>query len=152
LPFAQDWTDIAQITANDSWSGVPGIVGYLGTGLTSANSVDPQTVLAEDAAGVADVIANQTNTSISNGGVAEFHTVDPVVALQGSGSANAPYIRIHLNTVGSTGIKVAYNVRDLDGSADNAVQQVALHYRVGGTGDFTNVPAAFVADATTGPS
>src|SRR5690606_31035660 len=41
---------------------------------------------------------------------------------------------------------------DLDGSADNAVQQVALQYRVGGTGDFTNVPGAFVADATTGPS
>jgi predicted extracellular nuclease len=152
LPFAQDWTDIAQITANDDWSGVPGIVGYLGAGLTSANSVDPQTVLAADAAGVIDVIANQTNTSISNGGVAEFHTPDPVVAMQGSGSANAPYIRIHLSTVGSTGIKVAYNVRDLDGSADNAVQQVALQYRVGGTGDFTNVPAAFVADATAGPS
>ena len=40
----------------------------------------------------------------------------------------------------------------MDGSADNAVQQVALHYRVGGTGNFINVPAAYVADATTGPS
>ena len=152
LPFSQDWTDIGQITANDDWSGVPGIVGYLGTGLTSANSVDPQTVLAADSPGVADVIANQTNTSISNGGVAEFHIADPAVAMQGSGSANAPYLKIHLDTRGATGIQVAYTVRDLDGSADNAVQQVALQYRVGGTGDFTNVPGAFVADATTGPS
>ncbi len=39
-------------------------------------------------------------------------------------------------------------VRDIDGSADNAVQPVALQYRVGTTGNFTNLPAAFVADAT----
>ena len=25
LPFAQNWTDTNQITANDNWSGVPGI-------------------------------------------------------------------------------------------------------------------------------
>jgi len=152
LPFAQDWTDTGLITANDDWSGVPGIVGYMGTGLTTANSVDPQTVLAADSPGVVDVIANQANTSISNGGVAKFHVANPVVALQGSGSANAPYLKIHLDTLGATGIQVAYNVRDLDGTADNAVQQVALQYRVGGIGDFTNVPGAFVADATTGPS
>ena len=85
LPFAQDWTDTGLITANDNWSNVPGILGYLGGGLTSANGVDPQTVLGADAAGVIDVIANQTNTSITNGGVAEFHIADPVVALQGSG-------------------------------------------------------------------
>lgn len=152
LPFAQDWTDTGLITANDDWSSVPGIVGYLGTGLTSSNSVDPQTVLAADEPGVIDVIANQTGTGISNGGVAEFHVANPAVALQGSGSANAPYLKIHLDTRGATGIQVAYNIRDLDGTADNAVQPVALQYRVGGTGDFTNVPAAFVADATTGPS
>jgi hypothetical protein len=32
------------------------------------------------------------------------------------------------------------------------VQPVALQFRVGNTGNFTNVPAGFVADATTGPS
>jgi len=30
LPYDQDWTDTAMITANDDWSGVPGVVGYLG--------------------------------------------------------------------------------------------------------------------------
>ena len=148
LPFAQDWTDTGLITANDNWSNVPGILGYLGGGLTSANGVDPQTVLVDDAAGVIDVIANQTNTSITNGGVAEFHIADPVVALQGSGSANAPYLRIHLDTRGASGIQVSYRLRDVDASADDAVQQVALHYRVGGTGDFINVPEAYVADAS----
>ena len=148
LPFAQDWTDTGLITANDNWSNVPGILGFLGGGLTSANGVDPQTVLGADAAGVVDVIANQTNTSITNGGVAEFHIADPVVGLQGSGSANAPYLRIHLDTRGASGIQVSYRLRDVDASADDAVQQVALHYRVGGTGDFINVPEAYVADAS----
>ena len=32
------------------------------------------------------------------------------------------------------------------------MQQVALQYRVGSVGNFTNVPAGYVADATTGPS
>ena len=34
----------------------------------------------------------------------------------------------------------------------DAIQAVALQYRVGTAGNFTNVPAAFVADATTGPN
>jgi len=45
-------------------------------------------------------------------------------------------------------VRIAYDVRDLDGSTDDAKQQVALHYRVGSSGDFTNVPAAYIADAT----
>ena len=49
-------------------------------------------------------------------------------------------------------IRVSYTLRDLDGSVDNAIQPVALQFRVGSTGPFTNVPAGFVPDATTGPS
>ena len=30
LPFTQNWTTTTLITANDDWSGVPGIVGYRG--------------------------------------------------------------------------------------------------------------------------
>jgi hypothetical protein len=59
---------------------------------------------------------------------------------------------INLDTTGESGITVAYTVRDIDGSSDNAVQPVALHYRVGAVGNYTNVPDAFVADATEGPS
>ncbi|MGH3065898.1 MAG: Ig-like domain-containing protein, partial [Gaiellaceae bacterium] len=97
--------------------------------------------------------ANQTNpNTFITGGVAEFHLTDSVVALTGSGTADAPYLVFHLNTTGLSNINVSYNLRDLDGSTDNAVQQVALQYRVGETGNFTNVPAGYVADATTGPS
>ena len=52
---------------------------------------------------------------------------------------------------GLRNITVAYNLRDIDDTVDNAVQPVALQFRVGSTGTWTNVPAAFVADATTRP-
>ena len=57
-----------------------------------------------------------------------------------------------MNTTGVSGIRVRYNIRDIDVSAaDDAIQQVALQYRIGNTGNFTNIPTAYVADATTGP-
>ncbi|MGA9772879.1 MAG: C25 family cysteine peptidase [Blastocatellia bacterium] len=154
-PFTQNWTTTTLITANDNWSGVPGIEGFLGQDITTGTGVDPQTLLG--VSGVAndlDVIANQSNpNTLANGGVAEFDGIaNPTIALQGSGTADAPYILIHLNTTGFSSINVAYNLRDIDGSTDNAVQQVALQFRVGSSGNFTNVPAGYVADATTGPS
>ena len=131
-----------------------GIEGYLGQDITTAAGADPQTLLTTSSvASDLDVIANQSSTAITNGGVAEFDGIaDPVVALQGSGTADAPYLLANVNTTGLANIQVAYNLRDIDGTADNAVQPVALQYRVGTSGNFTNVPAAFVADATTGPS
>ncbi|MBV6443676.1 MAG: hypothetical protein EPGJADBJ_05459 [Saprospiraceae bacterium] len=153
LPFSQDWSNNGLITVDDNWSGVPGIIGFRGDGITGATGADPQTLLADDNPGVVDVIANQTNPNTNNtGGVAEFHLANSVVALQGSGTADAPYILIGINTSCLSDITVSYNVRDIDGSADNAVQQVALHYRVGNSGNYTNVPAAYIADATTGPN
>jgi predicted extracellular nuclease len=152
LPYEQHWTDTSRIAANDDWSAVPGIVGYLGDdSSTTASGVDPQTVLSEGS-GTVDVIANQTNTGITNGGVAEFELADPVVALQGSGTADAPNLVVSVDTTNVDLVKVGYALRDIDGSADDAVQPVALQYRVGAAGNYTNVPAGFVADATTGPS
>ena len=150
LPFGQDWSNISLITTDDIWSGVPGIIGYRGDSLTGATGTDPQTILADGSATPVDVNANQTTpNSFATGGVAEFHLVDPSIALNGSGTADAPFILLHMNTSGFQNIQAAYNLRDLDGSADNAVQQVALQYRVGTIGNFVNLPAAFVADATT---
>ncbi len=154
-PYSQNWTNVGQITANDDWSGVPGVIGYLGDiNSGSTTNVDPRTLLLDySALSAIDVIANQSNTSSSAGGVAEFDGIaNPVVAIQGSGTADAPHLLVHLRTVNRENIRVRYNVRDLDGSSDNSVQQVALHYRVGASGDYINVPAAYIADATTGPN
>ncbi|MDX1976691.1 MAG: ExeM/NucH family extracellular endonuclease, partial [Pseudanabaenaceae cyanobacterium bins.68] len=147
--FTQDWSNIGLITASDDWSGVPSIQGFRGDNLTAATDVDPRTVLGDET--TLDVNANQTNpNTFGTGGVAEFEITNPVVALQGSGTADAPFLVFYLNTSGRQNIRVQYNVRDIDGSTDNAVQQVALQYRVGNSGNFIDVPAGYIADATTG--
>jgi methionine-rich copper-binding protein CopC len=150
IPFSQDWSDTGLITANDNWTAVPGIVGYLGDNLTATTGTDPQTVLVDGSS--VDVIADQTDPALSQGGVAEFGIANPVVALQGTSSADAPNVVIALNTVGQSNVYVSFVLRDIDGTTDNAVQPVAVQYRVGATGTYTNLPAGFVADATSGPS
>jgi len=153
LPWSQDWSNTGLIAIDDDWNGVPGIVGYRGDELTAATGTDPQTILVDGTTTPVDVIANQTNpNTFTTGGVAEFAIADPVVALNGSGTADAPFILLTFTTLGQANVQVSYNLRDLDASVDNAVMPVALHYRIGTSGSFTNVPAAFVADATTGPS
>jgi len=154
IPFTQNWANTGLITTNDDWTNVPGIIGYRGDDLTTATGTDPQTILADGSATPVNAWANQTdpNTFLS-GGVAEFDTLpNPTIALNGSGTADAPHVVINLNTSGVTALTVAYNLRDLDSSTDNSIQPVALQYRVGNSGSYTNLPAGFVADATTGPS
>lgn len=152
--FSQEWTNTALITVDNNWSGVPSIIGYRGDDLTTTTGTDPQTILADGAATPVNVEANETNPNVfATGGVAEFDGIaNPTIALNGSGTADAPHIVIRLNTSGREDIRVVYTLRDLDGSADNAVMPVALQYRVGTTGAFTNVPDGFVADATRGPN
>lgn len=153
LPFVQDWTNTALITADGNWAGVPGIIGYRGDDLTTATGTDPQTILADGSGTPVNVEANETNpNTFATGGVAEFHITNPTIALNGSGTADAPHIVLTLDTTGRSGIAVSYNLRDLDGSIDNTVMPVALQYRVGTSGPYTNLPAGFVADATSGPS
>ena len=92
LPFAQNWSNTGLIAYNDNWDNVPGIVGYRGDNLVSTTGIDPQTVLAADSPGVVDVIRNLTNTTSTDGGVGEFEITNPVVGLQGSVTADAPYL------------------------------------------------------------
>jgi endonuclease I len=153
LPFNQNWANIGLITANNDWSGVPGVIGANGTGLTAATGVDPQTILAEDPTPTLNVTANQTvaPSTLASGGIVEFENLD-VIAFQGSGTAAAPYLLITLNTTGRSSIPMTYNLRDIDGGTDNSVQPVALQYRIGTSGTFTNIALGFVADASTGPN
>jgi hypothetical protein len=152
LPFAQSWTDTALIVADDDWSGVPGVVGYRGDGLAVGAGANPQTIVLDGSGTPVDVIANQTNPdSLFAGGVVEFELEDPAVALQGSGSADAPHLVLSLDTRGYRNVRLSYQLRDLDGSGDDAVQPVALQYRIGGSGDYVNVAGGFVFDATAGP-
>ncbi len=156
-PFQQNWSNISLLNAADDWSGVPSINGY-SDNVTDNAGGDPQLQLIPST--TIDLNPNQNNPSLySTGGVTEFDrgtVTNFVVALQGSGSADFPNLDIRLNTNGCSSpantLRMSYNLRDLDGSADNAVQPMALHYRVGNAGNYTNVAAGYVADATTGPS
>lgn len=153
--FSQDWTDTSLITANGDWTNVPSIVGYAGAGLTSATDADPQLITGTSAAinGDVSLFANQTApNSFNSGGVAEFQITNPTIALNGSGSANAPYIALYMDSTGRQNVTLTFNARDLDGSTDNSKQQIAVQYRVGDTGAWINVPSGYIADASTGPS
>lgn len=148
LPFSQDWSNAGLLTVNDDWSAVPGIIGYRGDDIITTTGVDAQTVLADGTA-VVDVNVNQTNpNTFATGGVTEFALTNPTIALSGSGTADAPFLLLHLDTTGQQTIHVAYTVRDLETGADDAVQQLALQYRIGNSGNFTNIPSAYIADAT----
>jgi hypothetical protein len=154
LPFMQAWSDTGLISRDDDWAGVAGVAGLRGDGLTTAAGVDPRTVVGDGSATPPDVNANETDPRAVGlaAGVTEFELPDPVVALQGSATAAAPHLVLSLDTRGRSGLTVRYRLRDIDGSSSsNAVQAVALQYRVGAAGSFAAVPGGFVADATTGP-
>ncbi len=151
----QDWSDTELLTSTGatlaSWSLVPSIVGFRGDGLTANTSTDPQTNTGTSA--VIDLIANQTSpNTLATGGVAEFEITNPTVALQGSGTADAPYLAIYLDATGRQNVTLSFNARDLDGAAVNAIQQIAVQYRIGDSGPWINLPAGYISDASSGPS
>ena len=154
LPFAQGWSDTGLISADDDWSGVTGIVGYRGDGLAGEPGSDPRGVSADGSGTPVDVTANLTDPRAVGlaAGVAEFELADPVVAIQGSATASAPHLVLSLDTSGRVGVSVRMLLRDIDATAHDAVEPVALQYRVGSSGPFAGVPGGYVADATSGPS
>lgn len=147
--FFQDWSNAGLITVNDNWAGVASIVGYLGDiDAGSPTGVNP-TTLTGAALGDADVIANQTNPNTATaGGVAEFVIADPTVALNGSGTADAPSLVLYMDASGRSNVRLQFDARDIDGSVDNANQQLAVQYRLG-SGTWTNAPGGYAADVTT---
>ena len=145
--FFQNWSDTNLITTSDDWSGVPSIIGARGDCLTSTDDVDPQTVLSNDMI-IPDVNANETNVATTTGGVLEMQIANPTIALQGSATADAPYLLLHMDATGRQNVTLSFNARELDISG--ATQQIAVQYRIGNSGSYTNLPAGYIADASTG--
>jgi hypothetical protein len=153
LPFVQSWSDTGQITVDDDWSAVPGVVGYRGDGLITEPGTDPRTVTADGSGTPLDVAANRTDPRAVGlaAGLAEFELTDPVVAIQGSATASAPHVVMSLDTRERADMTVRLVLRDIDATANDAVEPVAMQYRVGASGAFAGVPGGYVADATSGP-
>ncbi len=151
LPFSQNWITASLITVDDNWSAVPGIVGYRGDDLNTTIGADLRVILADGSATPVDVNANRSDPDVfATGGVTEFDGIpNPVVALQGSATADVPHIVIYLNTTGQSNIQVAFNARDIDnGTGVDSVQQINTQFRVGGAGDYANVAGGYIADAS----
>jgi hypothetical protein len=157
VPTTQNWTNTGLITVHGDWSRTPGFVGFRGQGLAPTAGIDPQTVTrTSDATADVGVFANSLNLAVSTAaasvGVGESQAGNATIAIRGGDAGNAPYLQLHMSTLAQHTVTVAYRLRDIDGSAADSKQAVALQYRIGSTGPFTNVPSAFVADATTGPN
>ncbi len=150
FPYSQDWSNAALITVNDDWSGVTGVEGYRGDALAGGTGADPQTVTADGSGTPTNVIANGA-TSSTSGGVLES-VADATIAVQGSGTARVPHVVFHLDLTGKSGAQFSFDAKDIDATTDNSVQPIAVQYRVGTSGAYTNLPAGFIDDASTGPS
>ena len=136
--FSQDWSDTSLLSTNDSWDNVASIVGYRGDGLTGSTSVNPATIIGTST--VVDVNVNQTNpNTFTTAGVTEFQLANPTIALAGSGTAKAPYIAIHLDGTGRQDITLSFTARDLEFGGDNAIQQIAVQYRIGDAGPWITI-------------
>ena len=149
IPYSIDWTNPNLIFADNVWqvSSALGVRGYSGSDIAVAAGTDARTVLGEST--VLNVRANQTNpNTLVEGGVAEFEIANPTIALKGSDTAHAPYVNFLVDSRGLSNIRFRANIRDLDSTSTNAVQQVAVQYRLDEAGPFTDLPSAYIADAT----
>jgi Carboxypeptidase regulatory-like domain len=155
-PFIQKWTDTSLLPVNDYWGDIVSVAAYRGDSLTSGIGVNPQTILNDTPGNPLNVTANETNPNTSTAeGAVEFEIANPVVALRPSDTANAPNLVIRVNSTGCSAGKtltVAYDVRDIDGSARNSISPIALQYRYSASGNYINLPDGYVADATFGPN
>ncbi|MBN3943305.1 DUF4347 domain-containing protein [Nostoc sp. NMS9] len=151
--FFQDWSNTNLINTDDDWSNLPNIRGFRGDGLVSSMGTNPQTVLADGSATPVDVNANQSNpNTYTNSGITEFALSNPTIALRGSSTATAPNLVIYLDATGRQNVLLYFTLRDIDTSTRDAIQSVAVQYRIGDTGDFINLPSAFVPDASNNAS
>jgi hypothetical protein len=144
------------LNTNDDWSMVPSLVGYLGSGLTSTEGVDPRTLTAPDPNPIASVIVNQTDASNvalgALGGIAEFEGgINSLIGLGGSDTADAPYLVLYLDSTGRKNVQVGFLARDLEplATSDSSATQFVVQYRITTTGDWVNV--YYNADITRTP-
>ena len=100
-----------------------------------------------------DVTANLTDPRTVGlaAGVAEFELARPCGGDPGIRHGERPSSRDGAGHAWARGLTVRLLLRDIDATAHDAIEPVALQYRVGAAGPFAALPGGYVADATTGP-
>jgi uncharacterized protein len=147
--LVQDWSDTSLLSKTNDWSKVASITGFRGATLVNASNVNAQTVTGT--ASDVYVAVNQTDPNVyQTAGVAEFQLANPTVAIAGSASSRAPYLALYLDATGRENVTLSFTARDLESGVDNAVQQIAVQYRIGDSGTWINLPAGYIADASVG--
>ena len=154
LPFSQNWTNTGLITADNDWSGVPGIIGYRGEGLTSTTRRRTRRPSSSTRSATPFNFANNRRRRARRPRAASTSSTiaNPVVAFQGSGTADAPHLVIRVVTTGSTTSASATTSATLTTRPTTRSSRSRCSSASARRATYTNVPAGYVADASTGPS
>jgi hypothetical protein len=153
----QPWGNAGLITVDNVWNGVPSIQGFGGTVSAGGGAgSDPLSYTALTGADPLQVIANQSvpNATVSaQAGTAEFESGNIVVGLRPDATNRAPNLVLYLDTTGMNGVTVSFDAVDIDDTARDTAQPVAVQYRIAGAGgdvSFINVGGGYAADVTDG--
>ena len=154
--FTQNWSNTGLITVNNDWSMVPSLEGYRGDDPAVGVGVDPRTLTAFVVSPL-NVTANNTDASnFVSGGIVEVESgvdvgTNPTIGFQGSGTADAPFLLLRLNTSGCSAIQLSYTLRDIDTLETVGTQQpVVVQGRVGESSALAEIPGTYVAIANNG--
>ncbi|MFO0876683.1 MAG: Ig-like domain-containing protein [Gemmataceae bacterium] len=148
--YSQNWgTTNTLLTTNDDWSQVNSVVGFFldSTSLVGTSGATNPWDVTTTTGSTVDLVAQSASTSTA-GGVHEIEA-SGVVALQGSGTARAPYLSFFMNAAGRQNLLISYNLVELDSTTAPTNQKFALQYRVGNSGNWTDIAAGRVDGAFT---
>jgi hypothetical protein len=154
--FTQDWTNGGQFTTDNNWDGVPSIIGYDGADPGGVAGTDPCSLATNPLGSAAVSVGRQHPSTITDVAVAQFipgpgsQVTNAVVGIRGQTSFDAPALLIHLNATGRQNINLTFDAVDIDESGSNAMSTVAVQWRAGSSGAFSNIHC--VTDATEGPT
>jgi hypothetical protein len=149
--LTQDWSNSTQLSTPNDWSGIPSIQGFATVAGASGEGADPRTLVGDSQTQnlETDVFTTPSHLdTATSGGVADFGDFG-IVGLGGGGTEVAPNLVLYLDTTGiAAPVSVKFDIQDLDGSTHDATEQLNVQYRVGETGNWTNVPGGYFADVT----
>jgi predicted extracellular nuclease len=143
--FTQNW-DTAPDGVN--FTNVPSIKLYGGE-FTSAGSADPSAYLLDFT--TLPVYGGANSSGNPSAGGAYYYSgagLNPTFGFQGSGSQDYIALVFHLDATGRQNIVFNANLRDLDPSGDTGAQAVQIQYRLGETGNWTNVAGGTFTNIT----